>query len=88
MSFGLTQSSFTGSSLTEDFAISPEPAVTSQSRFQTTSAAEPLLGFPLALSRAQCREHDFCATVGIVRWIEKLLFACASMSLDSCYSAH
>jgi hypothetical protein len=25
--------------------------------------------------------------VGIVRWIEKLLFACSSMSLDSCYSA-
>jgi hypothetical protein len=37
-----------------------------------------------------CPVHvdSLIAAVGIVRCIEKLLIACASMSLDSCYSVH
>jgi hypothetical protein len=49
---------------------------------------------PLGIGRHDFTSGDtdshgssFSNAVGIVRCIEKLLIACASMSLDSCYSA-
>jgi hypothetical protein len=57
-------------------AVSPNPTWTA---WTTLQIAQPLA--PLTLIQPVPG-----ATVEIVRWIEKLLFACASMSLDSCYS--
>jgi hypothetical protein len=46
-----------------------------------------LLGPRHVLAQALLSGWNYRQGVGIVRCIEKLLIACASMNLDSCYSA-
>jgi hypothetical protein len=58
-------------------SVSPNPTWTAWTTLQIAQPPAPLTLIPPVPG----------ATVEIVRWIEKLLFECARMTLDSCYSA-